>query len=151
MTNPSLKRRFEVDVPLKEAWHRLAVVERWPEWAPHIIAVEVSPRGELGPSSSGAFKIKALGRNSFRMSKWEPPLRWEWIGGVPGVRIHYDHRFEAADPTTTRLEWSVELHGPLAPLIRPIFTRVYGRNLDRAIPLLQEWFRRPSTSGGAHE
>jgi hypothetical protein len=36
----------------------------------------------------------------------------------------------------------VELHGPLAPLIRPVFARVYGRNLDRAIPRLQEWFRR---------
>jgi hypothetical protein len=62
-------------------------------------------------------------------------------GGLPGVRIYYDHRFESSGPAATRLEWLVELHGPLAPLIRPVFARVYGRNLDQGIPRLQEWFR----------
>jgi hypothetical protein len=71
-----------------------------------------------------------------------PLARWEWVGGLPGVRISYDHRFESSGRAATRLEWLVELHGPLAPLIRPVFARVYGRNLDRAIPILQEWFRR---------
>jgi hypothetical protein len=69
-------------------------------------------------------------------------FHWEWIGGLPGVRISYDHRFESSGPAATRLEWLVELRGPLAPLIRPVFARIYGRNLDQAIPRLQEWFRR---------
>ncbi|HEX6011511.1 MAG TPA: SRPBCC family protein [Geminicoccaceae bacterium] len=142
MTGATVKRVFEVDAPLEEAWQRLAEVERWPEWAPHITWVTVSPPGVLGPTSSGALQIKRLGRNTFRMSVWEPPVRWEWVGGLPGVRICYDHRFESSGPAVTRLEWLVELHGPLAPLIRPVFARVYGRNLDRAIPRLQEWFRR---------
>ena len=112
------------------------------EWAPHITSVTVSPPGELGPASTGAFQIKHLGRNTFRMSAWEPPVRWEWVGELPGVRIYYDHRFEASGPGATRLEWLVALRGPLAPLIRPIFARIYGRNVDRAIPRLQAWFRR---------
>ena len=61
MAKPSVRRSFEVDAPLEEAWHRLAEVERWPEWAPHIVSVEVSPPGELGPTSSGAFRIKGAG------------------------------------------------------------------------------------------
>lgn len=142
MTGATVKRVFEVDAPLEEAWHRLAEVERWPEWAPHITSVTVSPPGELGPTSSGAFQIKRLGRTTFRMSVWEPPVHWEWVGGLPGVRIYYDHRFESSAPAATRLEWLVELHGPLAPLIRPVFARVYGRNVDQAIPRLQQWFRR---------
>jgi carbon monoxide dehydrogenase subunit G len=142
MTTATVKRVFEVDAPLQEAWRRLAEVERWPEWAPHIISVTVSPPGGLGPTSSGALEIKRLGRNTFRMSVWEPPGRWEWVGGLAGVRIYYDHRFASSGPAATRLEWSVELHGPLAPLIRGVFARVYGRNLDRAIPRLQQWFRR---------
>jgi len=116
MTSATVKRVFEVEAPLQEAWQRLAEVERWPEWAPHITSVTVSPPGELGPTSSGALQIKRLGRNSFRMSVWEPPVRWEWVGGLPGVRIYYDHRFESSGPAATRLEWLVELHGPLAPL-----------------------------------
>ena len=70
MTSVAVKRVFEVDAPLEEAWQRLAEVERWPEWAPHIISVTVSPPGELGPTSSGALQIKWLGRNTFRMSVW---------------------------------------------------------------------------------
>ena len=34
MTSATVKRVFEVDAPLEEAWQRLAEVERWPEWAP---------------------------------------------------------------------------------------------------------------------
>jgi Polyketide cyclase / dehydrase and lipid transport len=83
MTKISVQRSFEVEAPLEEAWYRLAEVQRWPEWAPHITSVTVSPTGELGPTSSGAFKIRWLGRNTFRMSAWEPPRRWEWIGGLP--------------------------------------------------------------------
>jgi uncharacterized membrane protein len=141
MTEPVVRRTFEVEAPLEQAWHRLADVERWPEWAPHIRSVEVSPPGELGPTSRGALHIKLLGRNTFRMSAWQPPSRWEWVGGLPGVRIYYDHRFESASPASTRLEWLVTLRGPLSLLIRRVFARVYGRKLDRAIPRLQEWFR----------
>jgi hypothetical protein len=40
----------------------------------------------------------------------------------------------------------VELQAPLAPLIRRVFARVYGPNVDRAIPHLQEWFRQQAKS-----
>lgn len=139
MPRVAVQRTFDVDVASDEAWTRLAKLEEWPQWAPHIIAVEVSPPGPLGPSSTGALRIRRLGRNSFRMSAWDPPDRWEWTGGLPGVRIVYDHQFERTDDDTTTMTWVVALDGPLASLIRPIFSRVYGRNLDRAIPSLQTW------------
>lgn len=139
MAAEAVRRTFDVDVPLHEAWRRLAEVERWPEWAPHITAVTVSPPGPLGPSSSGALHIKGLGRTTFRMAAWEPPRQWEWVGGLPGVRIEYAHRFEPIRQERTRMEWVVTLRGPLASVVRPIFARVYGRNVDRAIPRLQAW------------
>ena len=49
MTSATVKRVFEVDAPLEEAWQRLAEVERWPEWAPHITSVTVSPPGSSVP------------------------------------------------------------------------------------------------------
>jgi Polyketide cyclase / dehydrase and lipid transport len=140
VTTPTVQREFEVDASLEEAWDRLSQIERWPEWAPHIVSVTVSPPGPLGPTSSGAFRIRRLGRSTFRMSAWEPNSRWEWVGGFPGLRIAYDHRFQPTGPSTTRLQWLVNLRGPFAPLIRSTFARVYSRNLDVAIPRLQQWF-----------
>lgn len=138
MSRPAVSRRFDVMVPRDQAWDRLVMVQRWPQWAPHITAVEATPDGPLGPTSAGVLAIRGFGRTTFRMSAWEPSDRWEWTGGLPGVRIIYDHRFEAADNATT-LTWTVTLDGPLAWLIRPVFARVYGRNLDIAIPRLQQW------------
>lgn len=59
--------------------------------------------GRARSTSSGALQIRRLGRNTFRMSVWEPPVRWEWVGGLPGVRIYYDHRFESSGPAATQL------------------------------------------------
>lgn len=150
----AVERSFPVAVSPERVWAGLAQVERWPEWAPHIKAVNVHPSGPLGPSSSGAFHIRRLGRSTFSMSVWDPPRRWEWTGGLPGLRVRYDHRFHAG-PTGgdagTTLTWVVTLSGPLAWLLSPVFARVYGRNLARAVPLLQEWFQAGHQAPGAQQ
>lgn len=140
MDTPAVSRSFTVDVARDDAWRQLAAVERWPEWAPHIAAATTAPPGPLGPSSSGDLWIRGFGRATFVMSAWEPPDRWEWTSRMPGVRIVYDHRF-AADGDATTLTWTVALDGPLAGPVSRVFARVYGRNLDKAIPRLQLWMR----------
>ena len=74
----AVRRRFQVEVPLAEAWARLGQIERWPEWAPHITAATLAPPDDLGPASTGALTIRGLGRSAFRMTVWEPPRRWVW-------------------------------------------------------------------------
>ena len=140
MARVAVRRSFVVDVPADEAWRRLAEVERWPEWAPHISGVTVSPAGPLTPASSGTLRIRRFGQNTFRMSAWDPPDRWQWTGGLPGVRILYDHAFApVGDGAKTTLTWTVSLDGPMAVVVRPVFARVYGGFADRAIPRLQQW------------
>ena len=139
MARIAVRRTFDVAVPRRVAWDRLAEVERWPEWAPHFKQVEVTPPGILGPASAGVLHIRYLGRNTFRMTAWDPPSGWEWTGGLPGVHILYDHRFVDAGEDLTTITFAVSLEGPLAGLIRPVFSRIYGRLIDRAIPRLQRW------------
>jgi hypothetical protein len=135
----AVRRTFRVDVPLAEAWARFSLIERWPEWAPHITSTTLSPSGELGPASTGALWIRGFGRTSFRMTVWEPGVRWVWVGAMPGITVTYEHRFAPDRDAGTTFDWVVFLDGPLARLVRPIFARIYGRNLDRAIPRLKDW------------
>jgi carbon monoxide dehydrogenase subunit G len=135
----AVHRTFRVEVSPAEAWARLAQIERWPEWAPHITAATVSPAGALGPASTGALRIRGLGRTAFRMTVWEPGRRWTWVGAMPGATVTYEHGFAPAGEAATTLDWVVSLDGPLAFVIRPLFARIYGRNLDRAIPRLKAW------------
>ncbi len=138
MAEEAVRRTFEVALPLAETWGRLAQVERWPEWAPHIRSLTVEPPGPLGPSSSGTLVVKTFGRNTFTVTAWEPGRRWNWTSRLPGVRVDYDHRFESFEGGT-RCDWIVTLAGPLAFLVRPVFAAIYGRNVDRAIPGFQAW------------
>lgn len=141
----AVRRRFDVDVPVDQAWDSLVDIETWPAWAPHIRRVVVSPSGPMGPSSSGAFRLRGGLRATFRMTVWEPPRRWVWVGRSGGLTIHYDHRFEASANGTTSLEWIVSLSGIGSRIAGRPFAFAYGRNVDRAIPLLQAKLQRPST------
>lgn len=149
MRRTLVQQPFEVDVPSAEAWAGLAQVTRWPEWAPHIKEVRLSPSGGLGPGSAGAFQLRGGLRSTFVMTAWEPPDRWTWIGPALGMTVAYDHRFEPCGPQRTRLIWSLEATGWPVPLFGRLFAAVYRRNLDRAVPRLQAWFVRGEGAAGS--
>jgi hypothetical protein len=86
--------------------------------------------GEPGGAPWTLRRVPDLGLKLIRVARVE----------FPGLRVYYDHRFKSTSPTSTRLDWLVTLGGPISPLVRRVFARVYGRNVDRAIPRLQEWF-----------
>jgi hypothetical protein len=132
-----VKREFIVDVAAQDAWAWLAVVEQWPSWAHHIKRVSLTPPGSLTSSSTGRFHLAGGLRSTFRMERFEPPVRWLWVGRVLTVHVHYDHRFEPVDQERTRLTWLVSAHGLGAATLGRLFGALYARNLDRAIPRLQ--------------
>ena len=133
-----VRREFTVDLPLQQAWDHLAVVESWPSWAKHIKRVTLEPTGALIATSSGAFRLAGGARSTFRMEVYEPPTRWQWVGRFLTADVHYDHRFEAIDAMHTRLLWTVEAEGPGSASLGRVFGAIYARNLDKAIPRLQQ-------------
>lgn len=135
----AVRRSFELPLDAESSWQRLAKVQRWPEWAAHILAVDLRPPGALTAQSAGAFHLQGGLRSRFQVTEFEPPRRWLWIGPLLWVDVRYDHLFETVATDRTRLTWVVELDGPAASAVRPVFGRVYGRNLDRAIPRFQDW------------
>jgi hypothetical protein len=135
----AVRRTFRVDRSLSDAWSRFGQVELWPEWAPHIIAVNLSPAGDLGPTSTGDLRIRLFGRSTFRMTVWEPQRRWVWVAAMPGSTVTYEHRFEPDGEAATTFDWVVFVDGPVAFLVRPLFAAIYGRYVDRAIPRLKSW------------
>jgi hypothetical protein len=131
-----LRREFTVDRPLESAWQHLARVEQWPTWAKHIKRIELTPRGELGPQSSGLIRLRNRVKSAFTMSEFDPHRSWKWVGRFLGLTVHYDHRFESLDASRTKLIWLVEAEGFGAAVLGPLFAAIYARSLDRAIPCL---------------
>ena len=133
-----IRRKFEVRLPLAQAWEHLARVEDWPTWARHIKKVELQPPGELGPKSTGVIHLRGGMKSAFSMTEFEPPLRWLWIGPFLWMTVHYDHVFEELAPQRTRLTWIVAGEGFGVSILGRLFAMIYNRNLDRAVPSLIE-------------
>jgi hypothetical protein len=131
-----IEREFVVDVPLQRAWEHLAQIEQWPSWAPHIKRIELRPPGELGPRSTGVIHLSNGMSPAFRVTEFNPPQNWKWVGPFLWATVIYDHRFEPLDAGHTRLTWIVEAKGFGARILGPLFARIYRGHLEKAIPLL---------------
>ena len=131
-----LDRTVEVECPLETAWEHLARVAQWPSWARHIRSVTVDPPGELTERTRGVIRLTNGVRSTFWMTELVPGDHWVWEGKFLWLLVRYDHRFEAAGEGRTRLTFDVALQGFGRGSIGRLFTAIYARNLDRAIPLL---------------
>ena len=132
-----LERCFRVGVSSERAWQHLERVEAWPSWASHITRVELTPPGALTAASAGHIELKNGMRSTFVMERLEPPHRWMWQGAFLWMTIHYDHQFHAVGDGACEIVFIFDGQGFGVATLGRLFTRIYARNLDRAIPQLQ--------------
>src|SRR6266581_2305567 len=131
-----LQREFTVNLPLQRAWDHLARVEQWPSWAPHIKKIELQPPGELGPRSTGVLHLTNGMKPAFRVTEFNPPRNWIWVGKFLWLTVIYDHQFEELDAGHTNLTFIVRATGFGASVLGPLFAKFYRGSLEKAIPLL---------------
>ncbi len=72
------------------------------------------------------------------MTEYRPPLQWKWQGPFLWLSVDYDHRFETVAANQTKMFWSVTCEGFGASVFGRLFAIIYNRNLDKAIPRLQD-------------
>ncbi len=131
-----LERRFQVSVPLERAWAHLEKVEQWPNWARHILRLELRPSGPLGPDSEGVIELTNGIRSTFRMEELNAGANWKWAGPFLWITVHYDHQFRQMASGQTEIGFVLDGEGFGAGVFGRLFAAVYARNLDRAIPYL---------------
>jgi len=76
--------------------------------------------------------------SEFRVTEFQLHQNWKWRGPFLWMRIDYDHRFEFLENSKTKFTWIIEGEGIGASTIGRVFAWQYQRNLDKAIPLLQQ-------------
>jgi hypothetical protein len=131
-----IERQFTVAAPLPKAWEHLARVEQWPSWAPHIKRLELNPPGDLGPQSTGVLHLANGMKPAFRVTEFNPPRNWIWLGRFLWLTMIYDHQFEELDAGHTKLTFIVQGTGFGASVLGPFFAKLYRGSLEKAIPLL---------------
>lgn len=142
---PLIHREFDVALSIQAAWDHLARVDRWPSWARHIRRIDVEPPLPLCASTAGRIRLTNGITSTFRMSVFDPPRVWTWVGPLTWLAIEYEHRFEPQGHDRTRLIWEVRVGGFAAATLGRVFAAVYQRNLDLAIPRLIEEMAHAAT------
>jgi hypothetical protein len=133
---PLLRREFTVELPVEEAWRHLVRVEQWPSWAKHIKQVELQPAGEFGLESTGRMVLTNGLKPAWKVTEFKPYRNWKWVGGFLWLTVDYDHRFEALNPTQTKITFVVEATGFSTSVIGRLFGKIYSKTMDRAIATL---------------
>jgi len=96
----------------------------------------MEPPGALGPTSAGLVRLTNGVRSRFAMKEFREGERWLWSGRFLWLQVDYDHVLDAVAPDRTRVTFDVGVGGLGTSTLGRLFARIYGGNLDRAIPHL---------------
>ena len=138
-----LERTFAVEATAERAWAELVAAERWPRWAHHLRSVQVTPPGPVGPASSATLRLKNRTTARVRVTEFEDGRRIRWEGSFLWLGLGYDHLVTTDESGRVGITFTVDGAGVGVSTIGPLFTAIYARNLDRAIPRLQALLRSP--------
>ena len=86
--------------------------------------------------STGVIHLTNGMKPVFRMTEFNPPGNWKWVGGFLWLTVIHDHRFERLDAEHSQIIFIIEAQGFGASILGRLFAWIYRRNLERAIPWL---------------
>ena len=107
-----------------------------PARARHIKRINLEPPGQLGPQSAGVLHLANGMKPAFRVTEFNPPRNWIWVGRFLWLTVIYDHKFEELDAGHTKVTFIVQGTGFGASVLGPLFAKLYRGSLEKAIPLL---------------
>ncbi|MGH3379039.1 MAG: SRPBCC family protein [Actinoallomurus sp.] len=120
----------EVHAPLGHVWRVLADVRRWPEWTASMRVVDPLRSGPLGVGSRVRVKQPRIPTATWRITRYDPPVRFDWEARVIGVRLTATHSLTETTNGHVLLALSIELAGPLVRLLGRRIAVTARRNLD---------------------
>jgi len=116
------EKTVEIHAPLDHVWRVLTDIRRWPEWTASMRAVHLLQPGPLDVGSRVRLKQPRIPAATWRITRYEPSVRFDWETQLPGVGLRAAHVLTETGNGRVLLGLSVELAGPLV--------RVLGRQMD---------------------
>ena len=87
----AIRDELHIDAPIERVWALTVDVERWPELTPTVRSVERLDDGPFGVGSRARI-VQPMQRPAvWTVTRFEPPLAFEWETTVGGVRIVGTH------------------------------------------------------------
>lgn len=118
-----------IKAPPQKIWETLIDVERWPEWAESVQAVERLDGGDFGLDCEARLRVKGAPVSVWTVTEFTPGNSFSWQTNARGVESMAEHRVEA-EGEGSRLTLATVSRGLLATVFSPLIRRVARRNLQ---------------------
>jgi hypothetical protein len=99
-------------------WRAVTDVTSWPDWTPTIDEV-VLLDGTLALGSDVRITQPKLRTLVYRVDDWQEGTLFTWTASTSGVRIRASHQVHPS-VAGSRLRLTVDMTGPMAPLLAPL-------------------------------
>jgi uncharacterized membrane protein len=129
------------DASPAQVWALFVDMERWPEMTKSISAARRVDEGPLHVGSEAIIEQPRLPKARWRVTDLDPCRRFTWETSARGLTTVGGHIVDP-DGQGSRITLTLRMHGPLAPLLYAITSRLSRRYLTMEM----EGFRRAAES-----
>jgi uncharacterized membrane protein len=107
----------DVDAPADKVWAVLTDVENWPQWTASMTRVQRLDSGPFAVGSTARIKQPRLRTAVWRVTELTPERSFVWTSASPGVTTAAEHRIAPRPDNGVTVTLTIQLTGPLAPLV----------------------------------
>jgi uncharacterized membrane protein len=108
---------IDIDAPQERVWEVLSDLEAWPRRIETVDVVELLTPTPISKGSRVRLKQPKLPEGTWDITVWDAPSYFEWRQKSGGITSVAGHRVEMLEEGRSRLTVSLDMRGPLIPVI----------------------------------
>ena len=108
---------IDIDAQQERVWEVLSDLEAWPRRIETVDVVELLTPAPMSKGSRVRLKQPKLPEGTWDITVWDAPSYFEWRQKSGGITSVAGHRVEMLEDGRSRLTLSLDMRGPLIPVI----------------------------------
>jgi uncharacterized membrane protein len=108
---------IDIDAQQERVWEVLSDLEAWPQRIETVDVVELLTPAPMSKGSRVRLKQPKLPEGTWDITVWDAPSYFEWRQKSGGITSVAGHRVEMLEEGRSRLTLSLDMRGPLIPVI----------------------------------
>lgn len=108
---------IDIDAQHERVWEVLSDLEAWPRRIETVDVVELLTPAPMSQGSRVRLKQPKLPEGTWDITVWDAPSYFEWCQKSGGITSVAGHRVEMLEEGRSRLTLSLDMRGPLIPVI----------------------------------
>ena len=111
------EQAIDIDAQPQRVWDVLSDLQAWPQRIDTVDVVELLTPAPVGEGTRVRLKQPKLPEGTWEVTVWDAPSLFEFRHRSGGVTSVAGHRVEALEEGRSRLTLTLDMRGPLVPVV----------------------------------